>query len=85
MHIYRLQVVERNTLCTDPYCWWSKGYLLNDDEKSEIPECRDKGCPASAFLPSVVCARPALAFRHQDQSGTTGYGLVPHCPALVAT
>ncbi len=37
--------------------------------------------PASAFLPVFNCISPASAFRHQGQSGTSGHGLVRHCPA----
>ncbi len=47
-----------------------------------MPECRRKVSLASAFLPAVNFFSPASAFRHQGQSGTSGHGLVQHCPAL---
>jgi hypothetical protein len=36
----------------------------------------EKGSPVSAILPIFNCLSPALAFRHQGQSGTAGHGLV---------
>jgi hypothetical protein len=37
------------------------------------------------FWPVVSCVSPASAFRHRGQSGTTGHGLVRHCPAKSVT
>ncbi len=35
----------------------------------------EKVSPVSAILPIFNCLSPALAFRHQGQSGTAGHGL----------
>jgi hypothetical protein len=40
-----------------------------------MPEYRNAGKKVS----------PASVFRHQGQSGTAGYGLVWHCPAMLLT
>jgi hypothetical protein len=42
----------------------------------KMPECREKACPASAFLLVFSSASPASAFRYQGQSGTADHGLV---------
>ncbi len=47
-----------------------------------MPECREKVCPASAFLRMVNCVSPASAFRHHGRSSTAGHALVRHCPAM---
>ncbi len=51
-----------------------------------MPECRNKICkasPASAFLTVGNRLSPVSEFRCQGHSGTTGNGLVRHCPAML--
>jgi hypothetical protein len=48
-----------------------------------MPECREKGSPASVFLTVVNFVSPASAFRHQGQSLSAGHGLVRHWPAML--
>jgi hypothetical protein len=43
----------------------------------------DNVSPAPEFFLVVICVNPALASRHQGQSGTAGPGLVWHCQALL--
>ncbi len=42
----------------------------------------DKVRPETAFFPVVTWINPTSAFWRQGQSGTTGHGLVRHCPAF---
>ncbi len=66
------------------WLWWcySCCMMLKTHENAGIPERRRKVSPTSACLPEVTFFSPASAFRHKNQSGTAGHGLVRHCPAM---
>ncbi len=83
MHPARLHYDSGRGYCTSGKpkigCWWCWTCFMMFEN-----QCRnaEKKFVRWAFLPAVTCVSPASAFRHKDQSGTAGSGLVWHCPAM---
>ncbi len=50
--------------------------FLLDAMTFNVRNVMEKVSPVSVILPIFNCLSPALAFRHQGQSGTAGHGLV---------
>ncbi len=70
LHVHKRLLLHGVTL--DIWCW---KIIYN----TEIPECRKKISPASAFLPVVNCLIPASAFRNQ---GSVRYRCLRISPSL---